>query len=255
MQVIPVPLLKDNYSYLLRDDATQRTAVIDPSEAPGVIAALEARGWSLDLVLNTHHHWDHVGGNGDLKERYGCQVIGPAYDRDRLQGLDRYLSDGDSLAFGNEVAQVIYVPGHTLGHIVFYFQNAKALFCGDTLFSLGCGRLFEGTPEMMWSSLSKLKALPPATRVFCGHEYTVANAAFATFVDPENLVLRQRVKEAEAQRAVGQPTIPSTMASEVACNPFLRAGDASIRQHLGLEAASDGEVFAELRRRKDNFVG
>ena len=252
LEIVPVPLLSDNYAYLVHDGASGETAVVDASEASGVERALAARGWTLSLILSTHHHHDHTGGNAGLKARFGCPVIGPAYDAHRL-AFDRGLSEGDELSFGGETAHVLHVPGHTLGHVALHFARSGVVFTGDTLFSLGCGRLFEGTPEQMWHSLSRLAALPGATRVYCGHEYTLANARFALTVEPENAALRSRAQAAEALRAAGKPTIPSTMADEVACNPFLRAASPALRRHLGLVDASDVEVFADVRRRKDVF--
>ena len=248
-----VPLLKDNYAYLLHDEATGTTAVVDPSEAAPVLAVARARGWRLTHVLSTHHHWDHTGGNLEIKRATNCMVIGPAYDQDRIPAIDAGVAEGDRLALGGAVAEILFIPGHTRGHIAYWFPEEQALLCGDTLFSLGCGRMFEGTPEQMWSSLDKLRRLPPDTRVYCGHEYTQANARFAMTIEPKNpaLVMRQRrVDEARANR---RATIPSTMGDERAANPFLRADEPSVAEAVGMSGAEPVAVFAEVRRRKDNF--
>ncbi len=254
MEITPLPLLQDNYAYLLRDQRTGTVAVVDPGEAEPVIFALNQRGWKLGMIINTHHHADHTGGNQQLKAAYNCQVYGPEADRYRLTTLDIGLQEGDDIAVGASRGVVLHVPGHTLGHIACWFADDGALFTGDTLFSLGCGRLFEGTAAQMWASLSRLAALPESTRIYCGHEYTAANARFALSVDPDNSALLSRYADVRSARAQGQPTIPSTLASERACNPFLRAGAPSLRQELQLEQLADGAVFAELRRRKDHFT-
>ncbi len=248
-----VPLLKDNYAYLLRDPASGATGVVDPSEAQPVLAAAAAKGWEISHVLNTHHHWDHTGGNLEIQRATGCTVVGPAPDRDRVPGIDVAVDEGEKFRLGAAEAEIIFIPGHTRGHIAFWFEASRALFCGDTLFALGCGRLFEGTPAQMWSSLGKLRRLPGETRVFCGHEYTQANARFARTVDPGNAALAARAERIDALRAEGKPTIPSTMAEECATNPFLRADDPAIAAAVGLPATDPVAVFAEIRRRKDNF--
>jgi hydroxyacylglutathione hydrolase len=248
-----VPLLRDNYAYLLRDRATAATAIVDPSEAAPVLRAAEARGWKLTHVLNTHHHPDHSGGNLELKAATGCKIVGPAPDRDRIPGIDIALGDGDSFALGRATARVIFIPGHTRGHVAFWFADDAALFCGDTLFALGCGRMFEGTAPQMWASLDRLRRLPPETRVYCGHEYTQSNARFALTIEPGNADLSARAKQVDALRAEGRPTIPSTMAEERATNPFLRADQPAVAAAVGLPGADPVAVFAEVRKRKDNF--
>jgi hydroxyacylglutathione hydrolase len=253
MQIELVPLLKDNYAYLLHDAATEATAVVDPSEARPVLAAARARGWRISHVLSTHHHWDHTGGNIEIKHASGCTVIGPAYDRERIPGIDVGVEEGGRVALGAAAAEVLFIPGHTRGHIAYWFPEAAALLCGDTLFSLGCGRLFEGTPQQMWHSLGKLRRLPPETRVYCGHEYTQANARFALSIDPDNPTLVARSWRVDAARAAGRATIPSTIAEERAANPFLRADEPSIAAAVGLDGADPVAVFAEVRRRKDSF--
>jgi hydroxyacylglutathione hydrolase len=251
IEILPIP--SHNYVYLLRAPARGATAVVDPGVAEPVLARLDQAGRKLDWILSTHHHQDHTGGNVEIKRRTGCRVAGPAGEREAIPGIDVELREGDIFELGDARAAVIETPGHTRGHISYWFEGAGALFCADTLFALGCGRVFEGTPPQMWKSLEKLAALPPSTRVYCGHEYTQSNARFAVTIDPENAALQARAAEVGRLRAAGQPTIPSTIAAERETNPFLRARDPRIRRGLGLETAADAEVFAEIRRRKDRF--
>lgn len=253
LEIRPVPCLRDNYAYLLREPSSDAVGIVDPSEAGPVLEALKETGWRLTHILNTHHHPDHVGGNRELKHATGAVVVGPAPDRERIPGIDVAVDEGDVYRFGDAQAQILFIPGHTRGHIAFWFPESKALFCGDTLFLMGCGRLFEGTPEQMWASLSKLRELPEDTRIFCGHEYTQANARFALSVEPDNDALRERAKIVDSLRAEGKQTIPGTMAEERATNPFLRADQPGLARHLGLAGSNPIEVFAEVRRRKDNF--
>ena len=248
-----VPCLKDNYAYLLRDARTGAIAIVDPSEDGPVNAALARRALELTHIFNTHHHWDHTGGNLALKARWGAKIIGPARDRARIPGIDEGLSESDVYEFGSHRIRVLEIPGHTLGHIALWFEGERAVFTGDTLFSLGCGRLFEGTPAQMWTSLSKLARLPDDTRIFCGHEYTQTNARFALTIEPGNEALRARAAEVDGLREADRPTIPSTIAEEKRANPFLRAAEPGIAKTLGLEGADPVSVFAELRRRKDVF--
>lgn len=253
LQIELVPLLKDNYAYLLHDQATGATAVVDPSEAKPVLAVARARGWRITHVLATHHHWDHTGGNLEIKQATDCMVVGPGYDYDRIPGIDAGIEEGDRLMLGTAVADVLFIPGHTRGHIAYWFAEEQAVLCGDTLFSLGCGRMFEGTPEQMWASLDKLRSLPPTTRVYCGHEYTQANARFAMTIEPLNPALLMRQRKVDEARAAGRATIPSTMGEERAANPFLRADEPTVAAAVGLAGADPVAVFAEVRRRKDNF--
>jgi hydroxyacylglutathione hydrolase len=253
LQIEILPAFSDNYIYLLRESKRGTTGVVDPGAAEPVLARLDGSGWKLDWILSTHHHQDHTGGNLELKRRTGCQIAGPAGERESIPGLDVELREGDRFALGEAAAAVLETPGHTRGHISYWFEDEKALFCADTLFSLGCGRVFEGTMAQMWSSLEKLAALPVATRVYCGHEYTQSNARFALTVDPDNPALTRRAAEVDRLRAAGRPTIPSTIGAERETNPFLRAADQRIRKGLGLIGAADDEVFAEIRRRKDRF--
>jgi hydroxyacylglutathione hydrolase len=253
LQIDHVLCLKDNYVWLLREPESGLVAVVDPSEAAPVKARLDALGWHLTHIFNTHHHWDHTGGNLGLKDATGCTIVGPRADRERIPGIDVALGEGESYRFGEETAQVFDIPGHTRGHIAFWFPDSDALFCGDTLFTLGCGRLFEGSSAQMWTSLSKLRGLPPATRVFCGHEYTQSNARFALAVDPDNSALKSRAARVDAARAKGLPTVPSTLAEERATNPFLRADDPAFAKAQGLDARDPVTVFAAIRTAKDKF--
>ncbi|KAF0118615.1 MAG: hydroxyacylglutathione hydrolase [Rhodospirillaceae bacterium] len=246
-----IPVLSDNYVHLLHDTTTGATAAMDPAVAEAVLEVLKARGWTLTHVLNTHHHWDHTGGNEALKRATGAIVVGAAADADRLPGLDVGVREGDTFALGACTARILAVPGHTRGHIAFWFADAAALFPGDTLFSLGCGRLFEGTPEQMWDSLQRLRRLPDSTKVYCAHEYTLANAKFARTVDPDNPALQRRLAEVERLRQTRRPTLPALLGEEKAANPFLRADSQIMQNTLGL--TDPVQVFAEIRRRKDFF--
>ena len=253
LKIEQIPVLSDNYVYLLREPQAGITAVVDPAVAAPVLERLGVHGWKLDWILSTHHHVDHTGGNLELKDETGCRIAGPKADAARIPGIDLGLAEGDRFRLGDAEAEVLKTPGHTSGHLSYWFADAKALFCADTLFSLGCGRLFEGTPELIWRSLSKFAPLPDDALVYCGHEYTQANARFALTVDPDNPALRARAEEVERLRAAGKPTVPSTLGAERAANPFLRPHDPAIRRRLGLEDADDVRVFGELRRRKDAF--
>lgn len=255
MEVILVPAFADNYIYVLRDAASGKVGVVDPGDAAPVQAELERRGWPLTHIFLTHHHNDHIGGVAELKARHRATVIGARADAHRIPDLDVALGDGDRTVFGEQTARVIAVPGHTSGHIAFWFEAAETLFSGDTLFSLGCGRLFEGTPAQMWESLQSLRSLTDSTRVYCGHEYTQSNGRFALTVDPDNSALRQRMEEVAALRERNQPTIPTTIGLERRTNPFLRADDPAVQSAIGLPGAPPVEVFAELRHRKDHFRG
>lgn len=253
LQIQQIAVLQDNYVYLLRDEATSACAAVDPSVAEPVLAALDRLGWTLTHILNTHHHHDHTGGNLELKRATGCTIVGNAQDAARIPGIEVRVADGDVIALGTAQARVLDVSGHTIGHIAYWFEDAGALFCGDTLFSLGCGRLFEGTPSQMWASLSRLRELPPEVRVYCGHEYTESNARFALQIDPDNPSLRRRAEEVKRLRAKGLPTVPSLLGEERAANPFLRADDVRLQQAAGLAGNDPVAAFAEIRRRKDAF--
>ncbi|MCB2053096.1 MAG: hydroxyacylglutathione hydrolase [Geminicoccaceae bacterium] len=245
--------LSDNYVCLVVDPATGTSGVVDPAEADLVLRALEERDRKLDWILNTHHHADHTAGNLEVKRATGAKIAGPAADAHRIEGLDVELVEGENFVFGSHDVRILETPGHTSGHIAFFFADAKVLFCGDTLFALGCGRLFEGTPAQMWHSLEKFASMPDETLVYCGHEYTLSNARFALTVDPDNKALGARAAEIEQARASGRPTIPTTLGLERRTNPFLRPHDPGIRRHLGMEDAGDADVFAEIRARKDRF--
>jgi len=253
IEVRLISALSDNYAYLLRDEATNTTGVVDPSEANPVLKALGDTGWNLDYILNTHHHWDHTGGNLEVKQATGCKVVGSKIDRDRIPGIDIALGEGDCFTLGAAEAKIFDIPGHTRGHICFWFPESEALFSGDTLFTIGCGRVFEGTYEQMWNSLDKLRQLPDETKVYCGHEYTLKNTEFALTLEPNNSVLQAHYQEVQALRTRGQPTVPSTLAEEKACNPFLRPESKEIRSTLGLAKATLVDVFAAVRERKDHF--
>ena len=235
MNVTLIPILSDNYAYLLEAE-DGAVAVLDPGEAGPVIEVLEDKNLKPDMILNTHHHSDHIGGNAEIKNKYGAQIIGPAKDKDRI-GPDQGLREGDDFSFGGEQVQILETPGHTLGGICFYFPESKAVFTGDTLFVMGCGRVFEGTMEQMWDSLSKIMALPDETKIYCGHEYTQANGNFCLTVEPDNTDLQDRMKDIRALRDQGKPTIPSIIALEKKTNSFVRAGSAA--------------RFAEIRKEKD----
>ncbi len=245
--------LQDNYGFLVHCSETGVTATVDTPEVAPIEAALEERGWTLTHILNTHHHFDHAGGNEELKARHGATIVGPSADADRIPGIDVALGDGDVYRLGAIETRVFDVPGHTRGHIAYYMADAGAAFVGDTIFALGCGRLFEGTPAQMWTSIQKLMGLPDDTRLYCAHEYTQSNARFAVTVDPDNADLTRRVVEIDALRSRGEPTVPTTLALEKATNPFLRPHSASLRSTLNMADSDDVAVFAETRSRKDNF--
>ena len=251
LDIITIPCLQDNYAYLVK--GPESLCLIDAPEAAPILAEIKRRGWKLDTLLITHHHHDHVGGVEDLRAEYGCQVVGPAAEQDKLPPLDRALEEGDTVGDGDMRAEVIAVPGHTLGHIAFYFPQGGAVFTADSLMAIGCGRVFEGTPAMMWESLSKLAALPPETMVYSGHDYTLANAKFARTIEPGNTDLIARIDRTVSMRVQKQPTAQAPLSEELATNPFLRAGEPHIKQALGMADAPDAEVFAEIRSRKDRF--
>lgn len=253
LQIHQFACLSDNYSWLVHEPGANVTAVVDTPEVAPILRALDETGWKLTHILNTHWHPDHAGGNEELKAKTGCQIIGPRGEAKRIPSLERQVGDGDMVQLGNASARVFDVPGHTAGHIAYWFADEKVAFVGDTLFALGCGRLFEGTAQQMWTSLQKLMALPPETKVYCAHEYTQSNARFALSVDPDNAALVARSKEIDAMRAKGIPTVPSNIGLELATNPFLRPTSLTLQRSLGMVGADPVEVFAETRRRKDKF--
>jgi hydroxyacylglutathione hydrolase len=241
LDIRQIAVLNDNYIYLVREPSSGAVAVVDPALARPVLDEAERLGWKITHILNTHHHGDHVGGNDEIRAATGCAIVGPAHDPDRIPGMSVQVKDGDTYLFGQAPAQVFFVPGHTRGHIAYWFKDSAALFCGDTMFSIGCGRLFEGTPAQMWTSLGRLRALPAETRVYCAHEYTANNIRFAVTVDPGNAALR------------AYEAVPSTMGLERAANPFLRADAADLQAAIAMTGADPVAVFAEVRRRKDVF--
>lgn len=243
----------DNYGVLLHDASTGQTACIDAGDAQAARDALAAQGWQLTHLLITHHHGDHTAGLKELKKDSGCKVIGPETVGTTIDGIDEFVSDGSQFEFSGRTVQVLHTPGHTRDMVNYYFADDKLVFTGDTLFSMGCGRLFEGDAAMMLNSVNKLKALPDDTLVYCAHEYTATNARFALAVDPDNLELHARAGEVEALRAQSQATVPSLLSLEKATNPFLRVEDAGIRNTLGLADADDVAVFAELRERRNKY--
>ncbi len=257
MRVVPVPVLSDNYSYLVIDEAERTAAVVDCSEVEPMLAAAQAEGVTITAVLSTHHHYDHVGGNEEIAGRIPVRVYGNADDDGRIPALTDGVREGDTVHVGQLEARVIYVPAHTSGHIAYYFEEQRAVFTGDTLFAAGCGRLFEGDPEQMMNSLAKLNTLPEATKVYAGHEYTVKNLEFAYLLEPRNKAIADKLAWARARRREGQPTLPSTIGSERNTNPFLRSKNQELRAAIferfpDLED-DEVEVFGATRRLKDEF--
>ena len=251
--LVTIPCLSDNYAFLLRDLTSGKLALIDVPEAAPITAKLDELGWTLTEIWLTHHHPDHIQGVPALIADHPARVIGAKADAERLPPLDAAYDDGQSFTFGAHTVDVIDVSGHTVGHIAFHVPAAKCVFTADSLMALGCGRLFEGTPAQMWDSLQKLMRLPADTTVCSGHEYTQSNAKFALTVDPENAALISRAREIDQARADGEPTVPSTLSTELETNPFLRPSDPGIRAQLGMVNATDTDVFAEIRARKDRF--
>ena len=245
--------LTDNFGVLLHDPASGATASIDAPEAAPIEAALKKTGWRLTDILVTHHHADHTQGIGELKQRHKCRVVAPRHEQKPIAHVDETVGEGDTVKVGALQGRIIDTPGHTAGHISYFFPADKLAFVGDTLFSIGCGRVIEGTPEMMWNSLKKLRALPDDTAFFCGHEYTAANIKFAKTVEPDNKALAARADEVAKLLAAGKATIPATIGAEKAANPFLRADDAEVASAVGLAGAPAWKVFAEVRERKNRF--
>jgi hydroxyacylglutathione hydrolase len=243
----------DNYGLLIHDPESGATAAVDAPDAGEIESQLMRHGWLLTHLFTTHRHGDHMEGNAALQQRFGCRIIGPAAEADSIPCIDVTVSGGDSFSFAGREVRVLDCPGHTRGHIAYHMPEEEVVFAGDTLFSLGCGRVFEGSMEEMYRSVSQFKTLPPSTRLYCGHEYTQSNARFALSVEPGNAALQSRAAEVDRLRAKGALTCPSTIGEELRTNPFLRTGSAEIRAMLGLADAEDAAVFAELRRRKDSF--
>ncbi len=253
VEIVTVPCLEDNYAYLVRDEATGKVAVVDAPEAAPIIRALDERGWKPEQIWITHHHADHVQGVEELRRRYGAKVVGHARDAHRLPRLDIAVEEGDVVELGETRARVLDVSGHTIGHIAYVIDEVPAAFTADSLMALGCGRVFEGTHKMMWESLSKLMALPPETKIYSGHNYGQANGRFALTIEPDNEALKERIARIRELDAKGAPIMPTTLAEELATNPFLRAREPSVKAALGMAGADDAAVFAEIRRRKDAF--
>lgn len=251
--IIQIPVLEDNYIYLLYNIKDKKMACIDPAVAEPVLELMEELEVELESIFLTHHHWDHTGGVSELKKASGCTVYCSKYDQNRLEDIDVALNEGDEVSFGEHKATVIDTPGHTLGHISYFFPKQQVLFCGDTLFANGCGRLFEGTAEQMWDSLQKLRALPEQTRVYCAHEYTLSNTEFALSITPDNKVLQKRMQDFQELRQDESPTVPVLLANEKMTNPFLNADHPNWAQAVGLEGQPSETVFKEIRTRKDHF--
>lgn len=251
LTVALAPIFADNYAYLLQDAATGKVGVVDPGDATATSDALDILGWRPDWILLTHHHMDHVGGADELRRETGAKIVGASADRGRLPRLDAEVAPGDAWRLGETTFEILDAPGHTIGQIAYHAAAARALFSGDSLFALGCGRLFEGTALQMWATLSRFAALDDATAVYCGHEYTLSNARFALTIEPTNTALTARAAEVERLRAEGRPTLPTTIGLEKTTNPFLRAGTPTVKAALGLPDADDAATFAEIRRRKD----
>ena len=253
LEIHQIPVLNDNYIYLIHDPESGDTAAVDPAVAEPVLAQLKLNNWQLSHIFNTHHHSDHIGGNRMLKKQTACQIIGSAADWQRIPEIDQGVAEGDRLQLGKHSIEVIECPGHTRAHIAFYIPSANALFCGDTMFAIGCGRLFEGTAAQMLDSLKKFTALPPTTKIYCAHEYTAANAQFAYTVEPDNRDLQEAIARIKHLRAQNQPTVPTTLEQEIATNPFLRADSPEIQTTLAMQGANELTVFTELRERKNRF--
>ncbi len=253
LEIITIPCLADNYAFLMHDPDSGVTGLVDAPEAAPIKAELDRRGWGLDFVLLTHHHWDHIDALDELRQIYKPSVVGAEADAHRLPPLEVAVKEGTAFSFAEEDVQIIEVPGHTVGHIAFYLPESRAVFTADSLMALGCGRLFEGSPAQMWHSLNKLAALPSDIMVYSGHEYTQSNADFALTIEPDNPALQARVAGIKKARNAGVATVPSPLSLELSTNPFLRAGVAEVKQAMGMQGHDSEQVFTEIRKRKDNF--
>lgn len=251
LEIHQFPCLSDNFGVLIHDAERGVTAAIDAPDAAQVRAALAEKGWKLTYILTTHHHADHTDGNLALKAETGCVIIGPKAEASKIPGIDTQVSEGDAFRLGSFQVHVLETGGHTLGHVSYWIPAASVAFVGDTIFAMGCGRVIEGTMEQMYKSLEKLSKLPPATRLYCGHEYTVANAKFALGIEPGNAALQKRATDVQKLRADGLPTLPTRLDTELETNPFLRWNSPEIRKTLGLDGAENWKVFAEVRERKN----
>ena len=248
-----IPCLNDNFSYLIKDNQTNTVAIVDPSEFGPCDKRINQKFKKLDFIMNTHHHFDHVGGNTELKKKYGSKILGFEKDKKRIPAIDILLKDCQEFKIGSLSFKTIFIPGHTLGHIAFYFEKEKIIFTGDTLFSLGCGRVFEGTYKQMFESLNKIKNLPADTKIYCGHEYTKNNLGFCLKFNPNNNYLKDKEKVIKTKIKNDKPTIPSSIRDEIQTNIFLRYDDPDVKRALDLKNASDLEIFTKLRDLKDNF--
>ena len=253
MQITPIQCLTDNYAYIIYDNDSKTTGVVDPSESKPVVSFLENKNLKLNYILNTHHHFDHVGGNIELKKKYNAKIIGFKGDKHRIPGIDITLKDNDKWEFGSSYVKILHIPGHTLGHICFFFEREKIAFTGDTLFSLGCGRIFEGDHKQMLKSLNKIKKLPKNTQIYCGHEYTYKNAEFCIKYDQKNINLKKRFEIIKKLRSKNLPTVPSTLNDEINSNIFLRCDQNDIKIKLNMENNEDFKVFKKVRDLKDGF--
>jgi len=251
LEIHQFPCLSDNYGFLLHDDASGETVCIDTPDAEVYLREAASKGWQITQIWNTHHHYDHAGGNAAIKAATGCTVVAPETDAPRIEGVDRMVTQGDLVRIGDTTATVVDVGGHTLGHIAYHLPEAQIAFVGDSVFALGCGRMFEGTAPQFWSSLRRIKALPPQTLLYCAHEYTAANARFALHADPENDALAEYAKEIAARRERDLPTVPTKLERELATNPFLRADDPVLQSRWG--GGDEVATFAALRAAKDSF--
>jgi len=251
LEIHQFPCLSDNYGVLIRDAERGVTAAIDAPDAKAVAAALGEKGWSLTHILTTHHHGDHTAGNLSLKAETGCTIIGPRAEAAKIPGIDQQVGQGDTFSFGAHEVRVFDTPGHTAGHISYWLPADGVVFVGDTLFAIGCGRVLEGNAQTMWQSLQKLMVLPKETAVYCGHEYTQANAKFALTIEPENAGLQKRAKEVDQLRAAGKPTVPTNIGIELETNPFLRPHAPAIQKRLGMEGKPAWQIFGEIRERKN----
>ncbi len=253
MLIIPIPCLTDNYAYIINEENSKKIGVVDPSEANPIIEFLEKKNLKLDYILNTHHHFDHIGGNEELKRKFKAKVVGFKGDKHRIPGIDISLENDENWNFGNTEAKIIHIPGHTLGHICFFFEKEKIAFTGDTLFSLGCGRIFEGDHKQMLESLNKIKKLPKNTKIYCGHEYTYKNAEFCLKYDSDNTDLKNKFEKIKKLRSNNLPTIPTTLEEELNSNIFLRCDQNDLKIKLNMKNQEDFKVFKKVRDLKDSF--
>jgi len=253
MEITPIPCLTDNYAYIIHDNNSKIVGVVDPSEALPIINFLKKKKLKLNYILNTHHHFDHIGGNAELKKLYNAKVVGFSGDTHRIPGIDIALKDDDKFNFGNSIIKVLHIPGHTLGHVCFFFEKEKIAFTGDTLFSLGCGKIFEGDHKQMLSSLNKIKKLPKETKIYCGHEYTYKNAEFCIKHDNKNINLIKYFKKIKELRSNNLPTVPSILEDELKSNIFLRCDQNDLKTNLNMKNEEDFKVFQTVRDLKDTF--